>query len=99
MQNNSTATGIFRLEFDNLFLFEKDSITSNNWKTGVNVVALAVADPHSKILDMCPLWVQILLISCSFWENLAKSYAGAPLGVDTHTLVKSWIRNCLVNRF
>ena len=22
--------------------------------------------------------VQILSISCSFWENLAKSYAGAP---------------------
>ena len=24
--------------------------------------------------------VQILSISCSFWENLAKSYVGAPLG-------------------
>ena len=28
---------------------------------------------------MCaPLWVQILSISCSFWEILAKSYVGAP---------------------
>ena len=25
-----------------------------------------------------PLGVQILSISCSFWENLAKSYVGAP---------------------
>ena len=24
--------------------------------------------------------VQILSISCNFWENLAKSYVGAPLG-------------------
>ena len=31
---------------------------------------------------MCapPPGVQILSISCSFWENLAKSYVGAPLG-------------------
>ena len=27
-----------------------------------------------------PLGVQILLISCSFWEILAKSYVSAPLG-------------------
>ena len=27
-----------------------------------------------------PPWIQILSISCSFWENLAKSYAGAPPG-------------------
>ena len=25
-----------------------------------------------------PLGVQILSLSCSFWENLAKSYVGAP---------------------
>ena len=25
-----------------------------------------------------PLGAQILSISCSFWENLAKSYVGAP---------------------
>ena len=38
-----------------------------------------VADLHSKILDARPpLGVQILSISCSFWENLAKSYVGAP---------------------
>ena len=29
---------------------------------------------------MCPPGVQILSISCSFWENLAKSYVGAPPG-------------------
>ena len=39
----------------------------------------AVADLHSKILDARPpLGAQILSISCSFWENLAKSYVGAP---------------------
>ena len=27
-----------------------------------------------------PPWAQILSISCSFWENLAKSYVGAPPG-------------------
>ena len=36
---------------------------------------LPVADQHSKILDTPP-GVQILLISCSFSENLAKSYVG-----------------------
>ena len=41
-----------------------------------------VADLHSKILDARPplLGVQILSISCSFWEILAKSYVGAPPG-------------------
>ena len=39
----------------------------------------SVADLHSKILDARPtLGVQILSISCSFWEILAKSYVGAP---------------------
>ena len=28
--------------------------------------------------DAHPPWVQILSISCSFWENLAKSYADIP---------------------
>ena len=38
-----------------------------------------MADLHSKILDARPpLGAQILSISCSFWENLAKSYVGAP---------------------
>ena len=40
-------------------------------------LAIAVADLHSKILDAPPPGVQILSISCSFWENLAKSYVGA----------------------
>ena len=39
-----------------------------------------VADLHSKILDVRPLGAQILSISCSFWEFLAKSYVGAPPG-------------------
>ena len=40
-----------------------------------------VADLHSKILDVRRrLGVQILSISCSFWEILAKSYVSAPLG-------------------
>ena len=37
-----------------------------------------MADLNSKILDT-PSGVQILSISCSFWESLAKSYVGAPL--------------------
>ena len=37
---------------------------------------------------MSPPPVQILSISCSFWENLAKSYVGAP------TSGKSWIFHC-----
>ena len=37
----------------------------------------SVANLHSKILDVPPR-VQILSISCSFWENLAKSYVGTP---------------------
>ena len=41
----------------------------------------AVADLHSKILDVPPPpRVQILSISCSFWENLTKSYVGPPEG-------------------
>ena len=28
--------------------------------------------------DACPPGAQILSISCSFWENLAKTYVGAP---------------------
>ena len=40
-----------------------------------------VADLHSKISDARPPpGVQILSISYSFWENLAKSYVGAPPG-------------------
>ena len=44
----------------------------------MNVNEASVADLHSKILD-APRRVQILSFSCSFWENLAKSYVGAPL--------------------
>ena len=56
----------------------------------------AVADLHSKILDAPPPpGVQILSISCSFWEILAKSYVGAPLwGVGAPSSGKSWIRHC-----
>ena len=44
-----------------------------------------------------PLWVQILSISCSFLEILAKSYVGAPLGeVGVPTSGKSWIHHWLL---
>ena len=46
-----------------------------------------------------PLGVQILSISCSFREKLAKSYVGAPpWGVGAPSSGKSWIRHwgCLV---
>ena len=39
-----------------------------------------------------PLGTQILSISCSFRENLAKSYVGAPPGELAPPLGKSWIR-------
>ena len=55
----------------------------------------AVADLHSKILD-APR-VQILSISYSSGENLAKSYvSAAPPKVGAPTLGKSWIRHCSV---
>ena len=38
--------------------------------------------------------VQILSISCSFWENLPKSYVGAPRRVGAPFSGKSWIRHC-----
>ena len=45
-----------------------------------------------------PPGVQILSISCSFWEILAKSYVGAPppppRRVGTLSSGKSWIRHC-----
>ena len=45
------------------------------------LVPCTVADLHSKILDAHPSpGVQILSISCSFWEILTKSYVGAPPG-------------------
>ena len=43
------------------------------------------------------LGVQILSISCSFWQNLAKSYVGAPPhspGNWRPSSGKSWIRHC-----
>ena len=56
-----------------------------------------MADLHSKILDAPPPpGVQILSISCSFWENLAKSYVGAPWRVGAPSSGKSWIRHCLL---
>ena len=44
-----------------------------------------------------PPGVQILSISCSFREKLAKSYVGAPppRGVGTPSSGKSWIRHCV----
>ena len=57
-------------------LRDQDAITAPvrlMWET-------AVADLHSKILDAPPPGVQILSISCSFWEFFVKSYVGAHLG-------------------
>ena len=46
-------------------------------------VATAIVTPCERTLRgtrgmRIPLGVQILSLSCSFWENLAKSYVGAP---------------------
>ena len=46
---------------------------------------ITVADLHSKILDAHPPGVQILSISCSFWEILAPGELAPP------TSGKSWI--------
>ena len=51
------------------------------WNKSPTMEPYVVADLHSKILDARPLpppGAQILSISCSFWEFLAKSYVGAP---------------------
>ena len=39
-----------------------------------------VADLRGHEGHASPLGARILSISCSFWENLAKSYVGAPTG-------------------
>ena len=69
------------------------SIASDHWVDG-EVVSLflsyefvLLSDQNSsqwriyivKFWTHAPPQVQILSISCSFWENLAKSYVGAPL--------------------
>ena len=48
-----------------------------------------------KFFTRAPPGVQILSISCSFWENLAKSYVGAPWRVGAPSSGKSWIRHCI----
>ena len=51
----------------------------------------AVADLHSKILDVHPpLGVQIYAV---FWEHLAKLYVGALLEGWRHHSGNSWIRH------
>ena len=45
------------------------------------MVTNPVADLRGARGTRVPLGVQILSISCSFWENLAKSYVGTPPGV------------------
>ena len=47
---------------------------------GLQSNSCPLADIHSKILDAPSPGVQILSISCSFWEHLAKSYVGVPPG-------------------
>ena len=44
-----------------------------------SIKPLSLADLRGGARGMRAPGVQILLISCSFWENLAKSYVGAPL--------------------
>ena len=40
-----------------------------------------------------PVGVQTLSILCSFWENLAGSYVGAPRRIGAPTSGKFWIRH------
>ena len=51
------------------------------WLSMVSISQL-VADLHSKIFGPPP--AQILSISCSFWENVAKSYVSIPLECWRH---------------
>ena len=44
------------------------------------ILAISVADLREARGTRAPLGAQILSISCSFWEILAKSYVGPPLG-------------------
>ena len=54
-----------------------------------------VADLRGARGTRAPMGVQILSISCSFWEILAKSYVGAPPPGSWHpSSGKSWIRHC-----
>ena len=46
-----------------------------------------------------PLWPKIFLISCSFLENLTKSYVGAPQRVGAPSYRESWIRPCYCLNF
>ena len=47
-----------------------------------------------KFWTCAPPGIRILSISCSFWENLAKSYVGTPPRVGAPSSGKSWIRHC-----
>ena len=58
-----------------------------------HLIIKAVADLRGAQGTRAPLGVQILSISCSFWENLAKLYFGAPRGVGAPFSGKSWIRH------
>ena len=54
----------------------------------------SVVDLRGGAGDACrPPDIQILSISCSFWEILAKSYVGAPPGVGAPSSGKSWIHH------
>ena len=48
--------------------------------SAVHLNTYAVADLRGARGMHTPLGVQILSISCSFWENFSKSYVGAPPG-------------------
>ena len=64
-------------------------------KTLINFSYNAVADLRGARGTPPPGGAQILSISCSFWENMAKSYVGAPpRGVGAPSSGKSWIRHC-----
>ena len=68
------------------------------------ILHTAVADLRGGVRDARPpppLGVQILSISCSFWENSAKLcvHAPPPWRVHAPPSVKSWIRHCTVSKF
>ena len=71
-------------------------IVTGSAKFNVDRLNLAVAGLGEGARD-APPGVQILSISCTFWENLAKWYVGppSPRRVGAPTSGKSWIRHCL----
>ena len=85
--SSSSATFLlFHLIVQLLYLFQGE--WRRQQKETVSLGTLISGGSKGDAMDAPSLRIQILSISCSFWEKLAKSYVGAP------SSGKSWIRHC-----